>query len=230
MYTRCAQRLGPPDAKDIARSIPSSIQHIVVMCDGTPSGDGALRLADAISQGTGASVRAVTWLPDGYALYGEAPIEKFLASVTRQLYRITPMAGFWRLELLAGHVDMRLALLCATESAQLLIVPGALSLASPGYRWTPMAGIPAVCVVQDTEPCGEQAILHARADARSQLDAHVAAAIVTAAHTVHAVAHRSRGEYAKPSCPYVHVQTEPAVASYLVGAHSSSNSLSLTAS
>ncbi len=85
------------------------------------------------------------------------------------------MAGFWRLELLAGHVDMRLALLCATESAQLLIVPGALSLASPGYRWTPMAGIPAVCVVQDTEPCGEQAILHARADARSQLDAHVAA-------------------------------------------------------
>ena len=230
MYTRCAQQLGPPDAKDIARSIPSSIQHIVVMCDGTPSGDGTLRLADAISQSTGASLRAVTWLPDGYALEGEAPIEKFLACVTRQLYRVTPMAGFWRLELLAGHVDMQLAQLCAAESAQLLIVPGSLSLGRPGYRWTPMAEIPVVCVVQDTAACGEQATLHARADARSQLDAHVAAAIVTAAHTVRAVAHSSREEYAKPCCPYVHVQTEPAVANYLVGAHSSSNSLSLTAS
>jgi hypothetical protein len=230
MYTRCAQRAGLPDAKDLTRNIPSSIQHIVVMCDGTPSGDRAVRLADAISQSTGADVRAVTWLPDGYALDGEAPIEKFLASVTRQLYRITTMTGFWRLELLAGHVDPQLAQVCSKDSAQLLIVPGSRSLGSPGYRWTPMAGIPVVCVVQDTEACGEQAILHARADARSQLDAQGAAAIVTAAHTVHAVARRSREEITKPSCPYVHVQTEPAAPSYLVGAHSSSNSLSLTAS
>ncbi len=230
MYTRCAKRPALPAARNVAQSVPSSIKHIVVMCDGTPSGDGAVRLADAISQSTGADVRAVTWLPDGYALDGEAPIEKFLASVTRQLYRITTMTGFWRLELLAGHVEPQLGQLCSKDAAQLLIVPGSRSVGNPGYRWTPIAGIPVVCVVQDIESCGEQATLHARPDARSQLDAQAAAAIVTAAHTVRAVARRSREEIAKPSCPYVHVQTEPAASSYLVDAHSSSNSLSLTAS
>jgi hypothetical protein len=123
MQNQSVVRVGLTDVKNIAQDIPSSIQHIVVMCDGTPSGDKALRLANAISQSTGASVRAVTWLPVGYALDGDAPIENFLASVTRQLYRITTMVGFWRLELLTGCVDQRLAQLCSQEAAALLIVP-----------------------------------------------------------------------------------------------------------
>lgn len=133
------------DAENLAQDIPSSIQHVVVMCDGTPGGDRALRLANAISQSTGASVRAVTWLPVGYALDGDAPIENFLASVTRQLYRVTTMVGFWRLELLTGRIDHRLAQLCLREAAALLIVPcaAAESLAS---RWTLTTGIPVACV------------------------------------------------------------------------------------
>ena len=214
------------DAENLAQDVPSSIQHVVVMCDGTPGGDNALRLANAISQSTGASVRAVTWLPVGYALDGDAPIENFLASVTRQLYRVTTMVGFWRLELLTGHIDHRLAQLCSQEAAALLILPsgGAESLAS---RWTLMTGIPVACVGGKTAHCGEQVILCTRADARSQRHAHLMAAIVTAAHTMNRT---SADRYARRPCPYVQVQTVPMLSAYFVGAHSSSNNLSLTAS
>lgn len=214
------------DAENLAQDIPSSIQHVVVMCDGTPGGDRALRLANAISQSTGASVRAVTWLPVGYALDGDAPIENFLASVTRQLYRVTTMVGFWRLELLTGRIDHRLAQLCLREAAALLIVPcaAAESLAS---RWTLTTGIPVACVRGKTSRCGEQVILCTRADARSQRRAHFMAAIVTAAHTMSRV---SADRYTRRPCPYVQVQAVPMLPAYFVGAHSSSNNLSLTAS
>ena len=230
MYTKCTRGPGLPNANDVARNIPSSIQHIVVMCDGSPSGDRALRLADAISRSTGASVRAVTWLPDGYSLDGEAPIENFHASVTRQLYRVTTMIGFWRLELLTGRVDQQLARLCSRESAQLFIVPYSRTPGKRDPQSTVVAGVPVVCVFQDSSACGERVVLYARADPASRRDAEVAAAVITASHTMHAMIDRSSHRGAKPSCPYVRVQTVTAAAPYLAAAHSSSNSLSLTAS
>lgn len=230
MNTQLVPRVGLTDAEKLAQDIPVSLQHVVVMCDGTPSGDSALRLADAISQGTGASVRAVTWLPVGYALDGEAPIEKFLASVTQQLYRTTTRIGFWRLELLAGRIDQQLAQLCSMEMAALLIVPGSGSVGSSVSQWTLTTGIPVACVAGKTARCAEQVILYTRADARSQHHAHFMATIITAAHTM-SMAHRTFPDrYTKRPCHYVQVQVVPMEPAYFVAAHSSSNNLSLTAS
>lgn len=229
MCTQSVPRVGLTDAENLAQDIPASLQHVVVICDGTPGGDKALHLANAISQSTGASVQAVTWLPVGYALDGDAPIENFLASVTQQLYRVTTMVGFWRLELLTGYVDQQLAQLCSQEAAALLIIPSR-SAESLAPRWTLMTGIPVACVAGKTALCGEQVILCTRADAKSQHHAHFMAAIVTAAHTMSMACRTSPDRYTKRPCPYVQVQTVPMVPAYFAGAHSSSNNLSLTAS
>lgn len=205
MQTQYDLRAGLPDAENLDQDIPTPIKHVVVMCDGTPGGDKALRLADAISRTTGASIRAVTWLPVGYALDGDAPLEQFLESVTRQLYRITEMVGFWRLELLTGCIGQQLAQLCTQEAAALLIVPS-LRAESLTPEWAVMTGIPAACIAGKTMRCSEQVILYARADARSQRHAHFMAAIVTAAHTMSTACRISPDRYTQRPRPYVQVQ------------------------
>jgi hypothetical protein len=93
-----------------------------------------------------------------------------------------------------------------------------------------MTGIPVVCVGGETAHCGEEVIICTRADAKSQHHARFMAAIVTAAHTMSMACRTSPDRYTKRPCPYVQVQTVPMVPTYFVGAHSSSNNLSLTAS
>jgi nucleotide-binding universal stress UspA family protein len=184
--------------------MPMSMQHVVVVCDGSVQGDGALRLADALAQSAGATVRAVTWLPTDYSLDGDAPIETFLASVTQQLYRTTTRLGFWRLELLMGDIAQHLARLCAEESASVVILPETLHAGIIGPRWTLRTGIPAAYVDSDPQEVGDQIVLCTCADAWSQRHAHVAAALMTAVRTIRMTARHRR---VTPPCPYVQVQT-----------------------
>jgi len=218
-----------PDVAMRVSSIPSSIQHVVVVCDGSALGDGALRVAEALAQSTGATVRAVTWLPKSCSLDGDVSIETFLASVTQQLYRTTKMLGFWRLELLVGNIPKHLARLCATESASVVILPETSHVGLIGPRWTLRTGIPAAYV--DSHPHGEDHIvLCACSDSESQRRAHAIAALLTAARTTGLTGRRRR---IKLPSPYVQVQPlhhRAVFGTPGTSANFSSNNLSVAAS
>ena len=179
--------------KPIARSIPMTractvLQRIVVVCDGTVSGDAAPSLADAISRSTSAIVRAVTWLPasviSAIHLLGSTPIETFLETVTRQLYRTTTRVGFWRLELLVGNPSRALARICREEEATLIIVPGQLCDAGAGPQLTLETELPVACVFDHVAEDEERVLLSAPSDPRSQRSARIAAAVIATLHPV----------------------------------------------
>lgn len=156
--------------------------NIVVVCDGTPQGDRALRLADVIARGTSARVRAVTWLSPqamhAFDIPGTTPIETFLNGVTLQMQRTTEMMGFWRLTLLVGNPQREVARICREDAASLVIVPGTLCTEEIGPRLALAAGVPVACVFD--LPNGEDSILlSAGADLRSQHLAQAASAVMT---------------------------------------------------
>jgi hypothetical protein len=84
------------------RCVPS---RVIVLCDGTPAGDAACRLARRFADQVDAAVRAIALLPraaiDGSSERGseDGPIERFLDDVTAQLYRTAANPGLWQLTL-----------------------------------------------------------------------------------------------------------------------------------
>lgn len=108
-----------------AGGVAPALQHVVVVCDGTPRGDAAARLADSIAAATGASVRATTILalPGPVASWPNDPVIATLEAANQQLFRVTREPGLWRLTLLTGRWPERLLAVCGEEHADLVVLP-----------------------------------------------------------------------------------------------------------
>lgn len=101
------------------------LQHLIVICNGTPHGDAAGHLAESIAAATGSTVRAMTVLavPDPRTPWMNDPVLATLEAANDQLYRVASEPGLWRLTLLTGRWPERLLNVCAEEHAELIILP-----------------------------------------------------------------------------------------------------------
>lgn len=159
-------------------------EHVIVLCDGTPDGDSACRLAQQIAERDEASVRALALFPlaalerDSSGPDAPGPIESFLDDVNAQLVRTTSNPGAWRLALVVRDLAGELQRTCAEFDADTIILPGtvcatdanvmgAISAVS-GDSHAPCANPSVLCVVgRDDGPVTRLAPASPRADART---------------------------------------------------------------
>lgn len=108
-------------------------RSIIVLCDGTPAGDSACRLAERFTK-HGAAVYAFAFLPpdtlsgacDTSDTSAIGPIESFLDRVAVQLRRTASAPEMWPLTLVVHDLEGELQRACASFAIDTIIVPAAL--------------------------------------------------------------------------------------------------------
>jgi len=118
---------------------PRGAPHsVIVLCDGTPAGDGACRLAERFAKQGGATVYAFALLPpnaltdtsDANDTSTLGPIEAFLDRVDAQLRRTASAPAMWPLTLVVRDLEGELQRACASFGIDTIIVPTALCAVS----------------------------------------------------------------------------------------------------
>ncbi|HEV2643436.1 MAG TPA: universal stress protein [Candidatus Elarobacter sp.] len=163
----------------------TTLQRVIVVCDGVPEGDNAAQLAASIARNTSASVRAVTWLTPtvahAAAAMDKAPIEEMLDRVTQQLYRCTRNPGFWRLALVTGDFAPAVSKIVRTEQADLVIIPGPHATADAAARIARATGMPVARVFGRIDREDFRVRITVAHQAASQRMARIAASVITTA-------------------------------------------------